>query len=60
MITDIQREANACYEKGEYHTDSEGRILNELGRVAKGRDIILRHPRTGYPLVRYCDLQGAA
>ena len=55
MITDIQREANACYAKGEYHRDSEGRILNELGRVAKGRDIILR-AHNGYPLKRACDL----
>ena len=55
----MQEAAEACYAKGEYHKDSEGRILNELGRIAKGRDIILRHPRTGYPLKRACDLEMA-
>lgn len=55
----MQEAAEACYAKGEYHKDSEGRILNELGRIAKGRDIILRHPRTGYPLKRYSDLEMA-
>ena len=59
IISDLQEAAEACYAKGEYHKDSEGRILNELGKVAKGRDIILRHPRTGYPLKRACDLEAA-
>ena len=55
MITDIQREANACYAKGEYFRNSAGQILNELGKPAKGRDIILR-AANGYPLKRFCDL----
>ena len=54
----MQEAAEACYAKGEYHRDSEGRILNELGKPAKGRDIILR-AHNGYPLKRYCDLEMA-
>ena len=57
MITEIQAQADACYAKGEFYRDSEGRILNELGKPAKGRDIILRHPLTGYPLKRFIDLE---
>ena len=59
IISDLQEAAEACYAKGEYHKDSEGRILNELGKVAKGRDIILR-AGNGYPLKRFSDLQEAA
>ena len=58
IIDSMREQANACYAKGEYHRDSEGRILNELGKPAKGRDIILR-AHNGYPLKRYCDLEMA-
>ena len=54
MITEIQAQADACYAKGEFYRDSEGRILNELGKPAKGRDIILR-AGNGYPLKRFSD-----
>lgn len=58
IIDSTQAAIEACYAKGEYHRDSEGRILNELGKPAKGRDIILRAVN-GYPLKRFSDL-GAA
>ena len=29
--------------------------MNELGKPAKKGDIVLRHPETGYPLVRFGD-----
>ena len=57
-ISELQAKADACYAKGEFHQDVSGRILNELGRPAKGRDIILRAVN-GYPLKRFSDLEAA-
>jgi len=52
--------SDACYAQGKYRYDMDGKtILNEHGLPAKGRDIILRHARTGFPLVRFCDLTEA-
>lgn len=59
IIDSTQAAIEACYARGEYYRNPAGQILNELGRIAKGRDIILRHPRTGYPLKRYSDLEMA-
>lgn len=39
-----------------YRRDAEGRVLNELGTPAKGRQVVYRDERTGYVLVRFCDL----
>jgi len=50
--------SDACYAQGKYRYDGNT-ILNELGLPAKGRDIILRHARTGFPLARFCDLTEA-
>ena len=55
IISEIQQQASACYAKGEFHRDATGRILNELGKPAKGRDVILR-AGNGYPLKRFSDL----
>ena len=59
IISELQAKAEACYARGEYHRNPAGQILNELGRPAKGRDIILR-AGNGYPLKRFSDLQEAA
>jgi len=51
--------SDACYAQGKHRYDVDGKtILNELGLPAKGRDIILRHAKTGFPLMRFCDLSG--
>lgn len=55
IISELQAKADACYARGEYHRNPAGQILNELGKPAKGRDIILRAVN-GYPLVRFLDL----
>ena len=59
IISDLQEKIDACYAKGEYFRNPAGVVLNELGKPAKGRDIILR-AGNGYPLKRFSDLQEAA
>ena len=60
LQTSVQGQiSDACYSRGEYRYDVDGRILNELGLPAKGRDIIMRHAKTGFPMVRFCDLTEA-
>jgi hypothetical protein len=51
--------SQACYAKGEYRRSETGTILNELGKPAKDRDIILR-ASNGFPVVRFCDLNSQA
>ena len=42
-----------CHCHNEHWTDSEGNILNELGKPAKKGDIILREFKSGYPVQRF-------
>ncbi len=47
--------SNACYAQGKMRYAEDGAtILNELGKVAKTGDIILR-ASNGYPLKRYTE-----
>jgi len=54
MITEQQAISESCYAKGEMRIVG-GVIYNELGKPAKKGDIVLRHPETGFPLVRFGD-----
>ena len=54
MITEKQAISEAYYAKGQMRIEG-GIIMNELGKPAKKGDIVLRHPETGYPLVRFGD-----
>jgi len=56
MLTEQSALSHACYEQGKYRYAEDGiTILNEAGEPAKTGNIILRHPATGYPLVRFGD-----
>jgi rRNA processing protein Gar1 len=46
-----QAASEFCYSRSEYRHGTEGQILNELGKIAKVKDIILR-AENGYVLVR--------
>jgi len=42
-----------CCFNNDYWTDSEGSILNELGKPTQKGDIILREFHSGYPVQRF-------
>jgi hypothetical protein len=49
-----QAASEFCYSRGEYRHGTEGQVLNEKGKIAKEKDIILRADN-GYVLVRMND-----
>jgi hypothetical protein len=49
-----QAASEFCYSRNEYRHGTEGQILNELGKIAGSKDIILR-AENGYVLVRMGD-----
>ncbi|MCK9185073.1 MAG: hypothetical protein M0Q16_06840 [Candidatus Cloacimonetes bacterium] len=56
MYTLESQKSHECYNRGQYRYAEDGvTILNESGKPAKPGQVILRHPSTGYPLVRYGD-----